>query len=164
MYHKVIQLYVHVYLLFHIWAIKEYWAEFPVLYSWSLLVIYFKYSSVHMSIPNSQSVSFASSPFPGTINLFPKSMSLFVFCKQVCILFFKVFECKWYYIIFVFLCLTYFTFSVIISRSICVAGNGIISFFLTCSIAQSRPTLCHSKDCSPPGSSIHGIFQGRILE
>ena len=37
-------------------------------------------------------------------------------------------------------------------------------FFLTCSVAQSWPTLCHSKDCSPPGSSIHGIFQGRILE
>ena len=25
-------------------------------------------------------------------------------------------------------------------------------------------TLCYSKDCSPPGSSAHGIFQARILE
>ena len=31
-------------------------------------------------------------------------------------------------------------------------------------IAQSRPTLCDPKDCSPPGSSVHGILQARILE
>ena len=30
--------------------------------------------------------------------------------------------------------------------------------------AQSCPTLCHSVDCSPPGSSVHVIFQARILE
>ena len=29
---------------------------------------------------------------------------------------------------------------------------------------QSCPTLCDSMDCSPPGSSAHGIFQARILE
>ena len=31
-------------------------------------------------------------------------------------------------------------------------------------VVQSRPTLCNPVDCSPPGSSIHGIFQARILE
>ena len=31
-------------------------------------------------------------------------------------------------------------------------------------VAQSCPTLCHPMDCSPPGSSIHGIFQARVLE
>ena len=31
-------------------------------------------------------------------------------------------------------------------------------------IAQSCPTLSNSMDCSPPGSSIHGIFQARVLE
>ena len=30
--------------------------------------------------------------------------------------------------------------------------------------AQSSPTLCDPVDCSPPGSSIHGILQVRILE
>ena len=30
--------------------------------------------------------------------------------------------------------------------------------------AQSCPTLCHPLDCSPPGSSVHGILQARILE
>ena len=31
-------------------------------------------------------------------------------------------------------------------------------------VAQSCPTLCHSLDCSTPGSSVHGILQARILE
>ena len=31
-------------------------------------------------------------------------------------------------------------------------------------VAQSRLTLCDPKDCSPPGSSVHGIFQARVLE
>ena len=30
--------------------------------------------------------------------------------------------------------------------------------------AQSCLTLCEPMDCSPPGSSIHGILQARILE
>ena len=29
---------------------------------------------------------------------------------------------------------------------------------------QSCLTLCDPKDCSPPGSSVHGIFQARVLE
>jgi len=31
-------------------------------------------------------------------------------------------------------------------------------------VAQSCPTLSDPMDCSPPGSSIHGIFQVRVLE
>ena len=31
-------------------------------------------------------------------------------------------------------------------------------------VAQSYPTLRDPMDCSPPGSSIHGIFQARALE
>ena len=33
-----------------------------------------------------------------------------------------------------------------------------------CLVAQSCPTLCDSMDCSPPGSSVHGILQARIPE
>ena len=29
-------------------------------------------------------------------------------------------------------------------------------------VAQSCPTLCYPMDCSPPGSSVHGIYQARI--
>ena len=31
-------------------------------------------------------------------------------------------------------------------------------------VAQSCPTLHSPMDCSPPGSSIHGILQARVLE
>ena len=31
-------------------------------------------------------------------------------------------------------------------------------------VAQSCVTLCNPMDCSPPGSSVHGIVQARILE
>ena len=31
-------------------------------------------------------------------------------------------------------------------------------------VAQSYPTLRNPMDCSLPGSSVHGIFQARILE
>ena len=31
-------------------------------------------------------------------------------------------------------------------------------------VAQSCPTLCDPMDCSPPGFSIHGIFQAWVLE
>ena len=31
-------------------------------------------------------------------------------------------------------------------------------------IAQSCPTLSDPMDCSPPDSSVHGIFQARVLE
>ena len=30
--------------------------------------------------------------------------------------------------------------------------------------AQMCMTLCHPMDCSPPGSSVHGILHARILE
>ena len=31
-------------------------------------------------------------------------------------------------------------------------------------VAQSCPTLSDPMDCSPPGSSVHGICQARVLE
>ena len=33
-----------------------------------------------------------------------------------------------------------------------------------CSVTQSCPILCDPMDCSPPGYSVHGILQARILE
>ena len=36
--------------------------------------------------------------------------------------------------------------------------------FYSVFIAKSRQTLCGPTDCSPPGSSVHGISQARILE
>ena len=31
-------------------------------------------------------------------------------------------------------------------------------------VAQSYPTLSNTMDCSLAGSSVHGIFQARVLE
>ena len=50
--------------------------------------------------------------------------------------------------------------------------NIVISHFLTfkkdtvqySEVAQSCLTLCDPVDCSPPGSSVHGILQARVLE
>ena len=33
-----------------------------------------------------------------------------------------------------------------------------------CLVTQLCSALCNSMDCSPPGPSVHGIFQARILE
>ena len=41
----------------------------------------------------------------------------------------------------------------------------ILLFMCMCAQShQSCPTLCDPLDCSLPGSSVHGIFQARILE
>ena len=50
-------------------------------------------------------------------------------------------------------------------------NTGVGCHFLQCmkvksesEVAQSCLTLCDPMDCSPPGSSIHEIFQARVLE
>ena len=42
--------------------------------------------------------------------------------------------------------------------------NVPITFKSMCSVPQSGLTLCNPMDYSLPGSSVHGIFQARILE
>ena len=39
------------------------------------------------------------------------------------------------------------------------ASLGVLGMYL-----QSSLTLCDPMDCSPPGSSVHGVLQARILE
>ena len=31
-------------------------------------------------------------------------------------------------------------------------------------VSQLFPTLCDPMDCNLPGSSVHGLFQARVLE
>ena len=40
-----------------------------------------------------------------------------------------------------------------------IKQNNIVS-----EVTRSCPTLCDPVDCSPPGSSVHGMLQARILE
>ena len=43
-------------------------------------------------------------------------------------------------------------------------GGRTLRSTCVCSVTQSCPALCDPMDCSPPGSSVHGTFQARILE
>ena len=45
---------------------------------------------------------------------------------------------------------------------LCFSNNLLLD--LLCLVTQSCPTLCNHMDCSPPGSSVNGILQARILE
>ena len=40
----------------------------------------------------------------------------------------------------------------------------LISGGCCCLVGRSYPPLCNPMNCSPPGSSVHRIFQARILE
>ena len=102
-------------------AITEYWVKFSVLYSRFLLVTYFIYSNMYMSVSVSQFLS----SFPG------KHKFVFSFSRLLWL--FRVFY---------------------ISLCVCVCVL----------VAQLCLTLCDPMDCSPPGSSVHGILQARILE
>ena len=42
--------------------------------------------------------------------------------------------------------------------------DGLCPGYVCAKSLLSCPTLCDPVDCSPPGSSVHGIFQARILE
>ena len=58
-----------------------------------------------------------------------------------------------------------FNFSLAITDN---KNQSIISCFFSLKVkvlvAQSCPILCDPMDCSPPGSSVHGILQARTLE
>ena len=43
-------------------------------------------------------------------------------------------------------------------------GLEITAVVKMCSVAQLCPPFCDPRDCSSPSSSVHGIFQARILE
>ena len=58
-------------------------------------------------------------------------------------------------------------FFLIVSVTTTIASNfhccSLLLLLLLLSL-QSCPTLCDPIDGSPPGSSVHGIFQARVLE
>ena len=51
--------------------------------------------------------------------------------------------------------------SLLLPVSLCLPRRHLQS---VCPVAQSCPALCDPMDCSPPGSSVHGILQARVLE
>ena len=56
-----------------------------------------------------------------------------------------------------------------IALGLCVQQMEKAYYFCVCvcvcvCVSQSCPTLCDPMECSPPGSSVHGILQARKLE
>ena len=49
-------------------------------------------------------------------------------------------------------------------EQILLAGNAPLTAAAAAKSLQSCPTLSDPMDCSLPGSSVHGIFQARVLE
>ena len=43
-------------------------------------------------------------------------------------------------------------------------GIWLLVVWMPAQSLQSCLTLCHPRDCNPPGSSVHGILQARVLE
>ena len=68
---------------FLIKVFPEYWVEFPVLYSRSLLLIYVICSSIRIFTPSSWFIPTPHLSPLVTISLFSKSVSLSLFCKLV---------------------------------------------------------------------------------
>ena len=111
-----------------------------------------------MSTPNCTSPQPLPLPLPVTISLFSKSMSLFLLYKFLCIFFFNT-TYKQYHM----MSLSDFTkYDSLWAHPCCFSG--LYSFNRVCVCVQSYLTLCSSMDCSPPGSSVHGILRARILE
>ena len=110
---KVIQLHIYVYSFsysFPLWFITGYWIQFPVLYSRTLLFTHPIYNSLHLLITNSQSFPPPLTPSPWQPQVCSLELSLFCLVdKFICIIFFLDSTYKWYHMIFVFLCLAYFT-------------------------------------------------------
>ena len=52
----------------------------------------------------------------------------------------------------------HFSFRIMVLKFICVDRC------YYCLVTQSCTSLCDPMDCSPLGSSVHGILQARILE
>ena len=46
----------------------------------------------------------------------------------------------------------------------CMETEACVCVCMCAQLLQSCLTLCDPMDCSPPGSSVHGILQARILE
>ena len=43
-------------------------------------------------------------------------------------------------------------------------GDSVFGYVKVSEVAQSCLALCDPMDCRLPGSSVHGIFQARVLE
>ena len=66
--------------------------------------------------------------------------------------------------IFIYLLSIFLHFFVPAQESFLFFYCSVLFLFVCMLVTQSCPTLCDPTDCSPPGFSVHGILQARILE
>ena len=142
---KVIQLHVFFHTIFHYRLSQDIEYNFLCLCSKSLLFIYFMYSSVYLLIPNSWFVP-PSLPLP-----FGNHKFVFYVYDSVSVVYvnwFVLFSRFHIQVISYSICfsLSDWLQSIIFSRSIHVAANGIISFFLWLS---STPLYIQNTYCLP---------------
>ena len=57
-----------------------------------------------------------------------------------------------------------FQWFLVYGQSWAISQSNVRTQGCVCSVAQSCHSLSDPMDCSPPGSSVHGISQARILE
>ena len=80
---------------------------------------------------------------------------------------FTLISLLWKYIFNKWLSLTFSTFYSLLKYFYHFFGHNVniyLTVFIMCVCAQLCPTLCDPMDCNPPGFSVHGILQARILE
>ena len=154
-------------------VVTEYWVKFPVLY-YRTWFIHFVSNSLHLPIPSSQSIPHPTSSPLETRSLFSTSGGS-VLCVQEfdcfihrliwdvpdfgCVLSQRWFRCgthkrSW-------ICKYFNKSSYIFAET---AWYPLKKWSRVCVCAQLHLTYGDPLDCSPPGSSIHGISQARILE
>ena len=75
---------MHIYVFFSMWFITGYRVWFPVLYSWALLFIGITHASLHLPVPNSQSIRPHPPSSLASIRLFSVSVSLFHRSVHLC--------------------------------------------------------------------------------
>ena len=78
--HMYVYIYIFLFVFFSIIVHLGYWMYFHVLYSRTLF-IHPVYNSLHLLIPNSQSIPPSPLPVLATTSLFSMSVTLFLFCR-----------------------------------------------------------------------------------
>ena len=90
---------------------------------------------------------------------------IYVCMSVMCVYFINVYECVYIYVcecVNIYVGCIYLYVSMCVLIYLCEHVN--IQACMCTRYLHLRPTLCDPTDCSPPGSSVHGILQTRILE
>ena len=165
-----------------IWVITGHRAELPgLLYNSFPLALYFTHSSVYRPTPVPQLVPPFPSPAVSTC-AFSRSVSLFMPWKQVHLYHFSRFCIYVLLLLLLLLLLSRFSHVRLWATPQMAAHQAPLSLGFSrqeywsglpfpspkheseSEVVQSCLTLSDSMDCSLPGSSVHGIFQARVLE